>query len=141
MPRRLLPRRLADARSAHGTPARLTIGFGILIAILAAFVPLRRSSKLVNIGTLFAFVLVNIGVIVLRRTRPDMQRAVPRAVVAGVPDHRRRLCVFLMKDLPGTPGCGSCVWLVVGLAIYFLYGHRHSRLRRGEVTNPEADLA
>src|SRR3982751_584833 len=70
----LLPRKLATVNQRFGTPARLTIGLGVLIAILAALVPLGEIVKLVNIGTLFAFVLVNIGVIILRRTRPEMPR-------------------------------------------------------------------
>jgi APA family basic amino acid/polyamine antiporter len=70
----LLPKRLAAVHPRFRTPARLTIGLGVLIAILAALVPLSEIVKLTNIGTLFAFVLVNIGVIVLRRTRPDMDR-------------------------------------------------------------------
>jgi APA family basic amino acid/polyamine antiporter len=70
----LLPERLADVHPRYGTPAKLTIGLGILIAILAALVPLSEIVKLVNIGTLFAFVLVNVGVIVLRYTKPDMPR-------------------------------------------------------------------
>ena len=62
------------------TPVYITAAFGPLIAIIAAFVPLSEIAKLVNIGTLFAFVLVNIGVIMLRRTGPDLERGVPRPV-------------------------------------------------------------
>ena len=84
----------------YGTPARLTIGLGMLIAILAALVPLSEIVKLVNIGTLFAFVLVNIGVIILRRTRPEMPRPYrvpwsPVLPILGV-----LFAVYLMTDLP-----------------------------------------
>ena len=61
--------------SPRQTPALITATFGILVAIIAAFVPLSEIAKLVNIGTLFAFLIVNIGVIVLRRTAPDMERS------------------------------------------------------------------
>ena len=76
----LLPERMAQVHPRFGTPAKLTVGLGVLIAILAAFVPLGEIVELVNIGTLFAFVLVNIGVIVLRRTRPRHAAAVPGPV-------------------------------------------------------------
>ena len=73
--------------------------------------------------------LVNIGVIILRRTKPDMDAAVPHPVRPGVPDHRRRCRVCLMKDLPATTWIRFVVWLGVGLVIYAAYGYRHSRLR------------
>jgi basic amino acid/polyamine antiporter, APA family len=125
----LFPRRLAHVHPRFGTPARLTIGFGILIALLAAFVPLGATVELVNVGTLFAFVLVNIGVIVLRRTRPDMNRPfrVPFSLVfplIGV-----AFCVYLMAQLPGVTWVRFLTWLVVGLIIYFGYSRRHSRAR------------
>ena len=84
----LMPRGLAKVNPRTGTPVKLTLGMGILIAALAAVVPLSEIVKLVNIGTLFAFLLVNVGVIILRRTHPDMERPFQRAVRAAVPDHR-----------------------------------------------------
>src|SRR5690349_9045794 len=125
----LMPQRLATVNQRYGTPARLTIGLGVLIAILAALVPLSEIVKLVNIGTLFAFVLVNIGVLILRRTRPEMPRPYrvpwsPVLPVLGV-----LFAVYLMSDLPLSTWIRFVVWLVLGLAIYFLYGYRHSRLR------------
>ena len=125
----LLPRRLATVNQRYGTPARLTIGLGILIAILAALVPLGTIVELVNIGTLFAFILVNIGVIVLRRTRPDMPRPyrVPWSPV--LPLIGIAFAVYLMLDLPLDTWLRFAGWLAVGLLIYFLYGYRHSRLR------------
>jgi len=125
----LLPRRLAHVHPRYGTPARLTIGFGILIAILAAFVPLDEIVKLVNIGTLFAFILVNLGVIVLRRTKPDMKRPFRVPLSPVLPGVGVLFCLFLMKDLPGSTWVRFFVWLLIGLAIYFTYSVRHSRLR------------
>jgi basic amino acid/polyamine antiporter, APA family len=126
----LLPERLAAVNQRYGTPARLTIMLGVLIAILAALVPLGEIVKLVNIGTLFAFVLVNIGVIILRRTRPDMPRPYrvpwsPVLPILGV-----AFAVYLMSDLPLTTWIRFVVWLAIGMIIYFAYGYRHSRLRR-----------
>jgi APA family basic amino acid/polyamine antiporter len=127
----LLPRRLATVSPRYGTPARLTLGFGVLIAILAALVPLSEIVKLVNIGTLFAFVLVNIGVIVLRRTRPDMPRPFRVPLSPVLPVIGVLLCGYLIAQLPPTTWIRFVVWLVVGLIIYFAYSRRHSRLRTG----------
>jgi APA family basic amino acid/polyamine antiporter len=126
----LLPQRLATVNQRYGTPARLTIGLGVLIAILAALVPLGEIVKLVNIGTLFAFVLVNIGVIILRRTRPEMPRPYrvpwsPVLPVIGV-----AFAVYLMSDLPLATWIRFVVWLAIGLIIYWLYGYKNSRLRK-----------
>ncbi|GGN62798.1 amino acid transporter [Actinoplanes lobatus] len=128
----LLPRRLATVNQRYGTPARLTIVLGVSIALLAAFVPLRTIVELVNIGTLFAFVLVNIGVIVLRRTRPDMPRPYRVPWVPVLPLIGIAFAVYLMADLPLDTWIRFVGWMAVGLIIYFLYGYRHSRLRSGE---------
>jgi APA family basic amino acid/polyamine antiporter len=126
----LLPERLAEVNARYGTPAKLTIGLGVLIAILAALVPLGQIVELVNIGTLFAFVLVNVGVVILRRTRPEMPRPyrVPWSPV--VPALGVLFAVYLMKDLPLATWIRFVVWLALGLLIYALYGYRNSRLRR-----------
>jgi APA family basic amino acid/polyamine antiporter len=136
----LLPRAFAKVSERRRTPVRITATFGILIAILAAFVPLEEIAKLVNIGTLFAFVITNIGVIVLRRTRPDLERGFRVPLVPLFPIIGAVLAIFLMKYLERATWIRFGVWLLIGIAIYFLYGIRHSRLRRGEVTNPEAAL-
>ncbi len=125
----LMPLRFADVSPRFGTPAKLTASFGILIAVLAAFVPLSEIVKLVNIGTLFAFILVNIGVIVLRRTRPDMERPFRVPFSPVFPIIGILLCIWLMKDLPGSTWLRFVVWLAIGMLIYAFYGYKHSRLR------------
>jgi basic amino acid/polyamine antiporter, APA family len=125
----LLPRRLATVHPRYGTPARLTLGMGILIAILAALVPLSQVIKLVNIGTLFAFVLVNVGVIVLRRTRPDMPRPYKVPLSPWLPLLGIAFAVYLMSDLPLTTWIRFLIWLAAGILIYVFYGYKHSRLR------------
>ena len=105
--------------------------------MLAATVPLEIIFELVNIGTLFAFVIVNIGVIVLRRTRPDLERGFRVPGVPVVPIIGALLCFYLMKQLTIETWLRFIVWLLVGLAIYFLYGRRHSRLQHGETVVTE----
>jgi basic amino acid/polyamine antiporter, APA family len=136
----LMPRRLAKVHPRYGTPARLTIGFGVLIAILAALVPLDEIVKLVNIGTLFAFVLVNIGVIVLRRTRPDMPRPFRVPFSPVFPLIGIAFCLYLMYDLPGETWIRFVVWLLAGLIIYFAYSRKHSRVRTGAPVPKETEL-
>jgi basic amino acid/polyamine antiporter, APA family len=141
----LLPTRLAAVHPRYGTPARLTIGLGALIVVLAAFVPLGQIVELTNIGTLFAFILVNAGVIILRRTRPDMPRPyrVPWSPV--VPILGIAFAIYLMRYLPWLTWVRFGIWLVIGFVIYWLYGYRHSRLRTGEgaplPATPPADTA
>jgi len=126
----LLPERMAQVHPRFGTPAKLTVGLGVLIALLAAFVPLGAIVELVNIGTLFAFVLVNIGVIVLRRTRPDMPRPYRVPFSPVFPLLGVAFAVYLMSDLPLATWIRFVIWLAIGMTIYALYGYRHSRLRR-----------
>jgi APA family basic amino acid/polyamine antiporter len=133
----LLPRNLGKVHPRYGTPARLTIAMGILIAILAALVPLSEIVKLVNIGTLFAFVLVNIGVIILRRTRPDMPRPYRVPFSPWLPLLGILFALYLMADLPVTTWIRFVVWLAAGLVIYAFYGYSHSRLRT-EAGGPSA---
>jgi len=126
----LLPESLATVNQRYGTPARLTIGLGVLIAILAALVPLGAIVRLVNIGTLFAFVLVNIGVIILRRTRPEMPRPYRVPLSPVLPLIGVAFAVYLMAGLPVATWIRFVIWLAVGVLIYAAYGYRNSRLRR-----------
>jgi APA family basic amino acid/polyamine antiporter len=125
----LLPRALSRVSANRRTPALVTLVFGILIAALAAFVPLSEIAKLVNIGTLFAFLLVNIGVIVLRRTKPDLRRGFRVPLVPVTPLIGAALCIWLMTKLSTDTWWRFGIWMVVGLVVYFAYGHRKSRLR------------
>jgi basic amino acid/polyamine antiporter, APA family len=125
----LMPEGLADVHPRYGTPAKLTIGLGILIAILAALVPLAQIVELVNIGTLFAFVLVNIGVIVLRYIRPDMQRPFRVPLSPLLPILGIAFAVYLMTDLPLSTWIRFVIWLAIGALIYAVYGYRNSRVR------------
>jgi APA family basic amino acid/polyamine antiporter len=108
----------------------LTLVFAIPIAILAAFVPLQEIAELVNIGTLFAFLIVNVAVIWLRRTKPEMDRGFRVPLVPVVPIIGALLCTYLMTKLPGITWVRFGIWLVLGMVIYALYGYRNSRLRK-----------
>jgi APA family basic amino acid/polyamine antiporter len=116
--------------SGNQVPVRIITGFGILIAIMAALIPLHELAELVNIGTLFAFLLVNIGVIVLRRTEPDMERPFRVPLVPLFPLIGAALCVYLMTKLQGTTWWRFGIWLAIGLLIYAFYGRFHSRVQR-----------
>jgi APA family basic amino acid/polyamine antiporter len=126
---RLLPPALARVHPTYGTPYRITIITGIAVAVLAAVVPLTELAELVNIGTLFAFVLVSIGVIVLRRTRPDLERSFRVPLMPVLPAVSAIACLLLMLNLPGNTWVRFLVWMAIGVGMYFAYGHRHSRLR------------
>ena len=136
----LVPRAFGKLHPRRQTPVRITATFALLIAVVAAFVPLKAIAEMVNIGTLFAFVVTNIGVIVLRRTRPDLKRGFRVPLVPWFPLIGIALAIYLMSRLQGVTWLRFGAWLALGLALYFVYGMRHSRLRAGEVENPEARL-
>jgi basic amino acid/polyamine antiporter, APA family len=126
----LMPERLATVWERTRTPVILTVVFAVPIALLAAFVPLTEIAELVNIGTLFAFFIVNIAVIWLRRTKPDMERGFRVPGVPVVPLIGAALCVYLMTKLPAETWARFGVWLGIGAILYVVYGYRNSRLRR-----------
>jgi APA family basic amino acid/polyamine antiporter len=124
----LLPRALART-GARGTPVRITVGVG---AVVAALFPIVRLEQMVNIGALFAFVLVSAGVVVLRRTRPDLPRGFRTPLVPLVPLLAILSCLWLMLNLSVSTWIRFLVWLAIGLTVYFGYGARKSRLRQGD---------
>ena len=128
----LLPRYFARSHPRFRTPYRITIITGLVVSVMAALVPLESLAELVNIGTLFAFVLVSIGVIVLRRTQPDLPRAFRTPLVPVVPILAVLFCLYLMISLPIYTWLRFVIWMILGLIVYFAYGMRHSRLARGE---------
>ncbi|RVW04581.1 amino acid permease [Rhodococcus spongiicola] len=123
----LMPRGLAPT-GKHGTPVRITMLVGAVVAVLAAVFPIGTLEEMVNIGTLFAFVLVSIGVIVLRRTRPDLPRGFRVPLVPLLPILSVLACVWLMINLSVETWFRFLLWMAIGVAIYFLYSRRHSLL-------------
>jgi len=122
----LLPRGLAHTGS-RGTPTRITWLVGGVVAVAATFFPASSLEEMVNIGTLFAFVLVSIGVIVLRRTRPDLPRAFRTPLVPLIPILSVLACGWLMLSLSVETWLRFVLWMAIGFVVYFAYGRRHSR--------------
>jgi APA family basic amino acid/polyamine antiporter len=112
------------------TPYLATIYVGIIVAIITGTFPIQILGELVNIGTLLAFVLVCIGVIVLRRKRPDLDRPFRTPLVPLVPILGVLACLGLMATLPGDTWLRLIVWLLIGFVIYFAYSRKHSVLQR-----------
>lgn len=123
----LLPKPLAHTGS-RGTPVRITVIVGFLCIILAGFVNIGALEEMVNIGTLFAFMLVSSGVVILRRTRPDLPRGFRTPLVPLIPILAVLACVWLMINLSVATWVRFIGWMIVGVAVYFLYGRRHSLL-------------
>lgn len=128
----LLPRFFSVVHPRFKTPYRPTILLGVIIAILAGFTSLSELAELVNIGTLFAFVVVALGVIILRRTRPDLHRAFRTPLVPLTPILSVLASLWLMLNLPAETWLRFGVWMVLGFIVYFVYGRSHSRLGRTE---------
>ncbi|MBO1335591.1 amino acid permease [Streptomyces sp. VRA16 Mangrove soil] len=126
----LLPPVFSHVHPKFRTPYRSTIILGVASALLAGFVSLEELSKLVNIGTLFAFVVVALGVIILRRSRPDLPRAFRAPWVPALPIASVAASVWLMLNLSVETWLRFLAWMVFGLVIYFAYGRTHSKLAR-----------
>jgi basic amino acid/polyamine antiporter, APA family len=126
----LLPSAFAAVHPRFRTPHITTILTGIVVAALAGFMDINEAVELTNIGTLFAFVLVGIGVIILRSREPDRPRPFRCPAVPWIPILGIGSCAYLMIQLPLLTWGRFLVWLFIGLVIYFLYGAERSDLSR-----------
>jgi APA family basic amino acid/polyamine antiporter len=129
----LMPRQLAKT-GEHGTPVRTTLIVGAVVAVAASVFPIGKLEEMVNIGTLFAFVLVSAGVLVLRRTRPDLPRGFRAPWVPVLPIAAILACLWLMLNLTGLTWIRFLIWMAIGVAVYFVYGRRNSVLASRDIT-------
>lgn len=124
----LLPQFFSEVNPGTQTPVRVIVLCGILMSLIAGFIPLGDLAELVNIGTLAAFVLVCLGAIVLRISKPDMPRPFRTPFSPLFPVLGMLSCAALMAFLPALTWLRFMVWLVVGLIVYFTYSIHHSNL-------------
>jgi basic amino acid/polyamine antiporter, APA family len=132
----LIPKALSSVHPKTQVPLKSTWVTGLLVAIFAGFVPLDRLAELTSIGTLFAFSTVSLGVAVLRKTHPNLQRGFKTPWVPVIPGLAVLFCVYLMFQLSAFTWMGFLVWLAIGLVIYFVYGYKNSHLN---VSNKQTD--
>lgn len=124
----LVPKIFGRISKKHGTPVAGTLIVGIAVAITAGLIPLGALADATSIGTLFAFALVNVAVIYLRRNRPDLKRTYKVAFYPVTPILGSLMCIYLMINLGGITWIVFLAWMAVGLLAYFGYGRRNSRV-------------
>jgi APA family basic amino acid/polyamine antiporter len=125
----LLPPWAKTIHPKYRTPHITTILTGIVVSIAAGFTPIRLLGELVSIGTLLAFVIVSIGVVVLRVKRPDLDRPFSVPFVWVVAPLSAAVSFVLMAGLPKETWERLVIWMVLGVILYFAYGYKHSVLR------------
>ena len=122
----MVPRVFSRVGRRSGTPVAGTVIVGAVVAVVAALIPLGELADATSIGTLFAFALVNLSVILLRRLRPDLDRSYSVPLFPVVPALGIVMCLGLMVSLGGTTWIVFLIWMLVGAALYLGYGRRHS---------------
>ena len=125
----LLPKFFSSVHKKFSTPWKTNLFFMVFVSLFAGFVPVSDLGHMVSIGTLFAFVLVCIGIMVLRKSLPDAIRPFRTPFVPAVPIIGILVCVYLMYSLPAESWFRLFIWMALGVAIYFAYGKKHSKIR------------
>ncbi|HKG68308.1 MAG TPA: amino acid permease [Segetibacter sp.] len=130
----LIPKIFSTVNPVTQTPAKNNSLFMLFVSLFAAFVPARVVGEMTSIGTLFAFILVCIGIWVLRRKTPEIPRAFKTPMVPLVPILGIFTCLFMMAFLPMDTWIRLLVWMLIGMDIYLAYGVKHSQLGNGTTT-------
>jgi basic amino acid/polyamine antiporter, APA family len=128
----LVPKVFAKVDARTGSPRANTLIVSLFCGVLAATIPLGELANATSIGTLFAFALVNVAVVILRYTRPDMSRTFRVALFPVTPILGLLFCLYMMFSLPGSTWAVFGAWMIAGLVFYFGYGMRRSRLATAE---------
>jgi basic amino acid/polyamine antiporter, APA family len=132
----LLPKFFGAVHPRFRTPHISTAITGVLAATFAGLLPIGILGELVSIGTLVAFIVVCIGVVVLRYTRPDLVRPFKVKGVWLIATGGVVFCGMMAYSLPNATWWRLLIWSLIGFALYFFYGHKHSRLRAGRPPDP-----
>ena len=127
----LIPKVFSAVNPKSQTPAKSNMLFMIFVSLFAAFVPARVVGEMTSIGTLFAFILVCIGIWVMRVKMPDLKRSFKTPLVPLVPILGIVVCLFMMVFLPADTWIRLLVWMLIGYDIYLVYGAKHSQLGNG----------
>jgi len=128
----LLPKLFSDVHTKFKTPYKSNIILCTFIALFAAFVPMNVVGEMTSIGTLLAFLMVCVGILILRKTDPEAKRPFRVPFVPLIPILGILTCIAMMVFLPWETWLRLAVWLIIGLAIYFWYGKKNSRLKTQE---------
>lgn len=134
----LLPKWCGELHPVYRTPHLTTWATGLFVAVVAGVANISEITELTNIGTLFAFVLVAVGIMIMRRTNPNLPRAFRTPWVPFVPLAAIFTCGYLMLQLPRTTWIRFVVWLAVGMIIYYAYSRKRSRLGQAASAEPPA---
>lgn len=135
----LLPAVFGKVHPKFNTPYVTTILTGLVAAVVAGIFPIGLLGELVSIGTLLAFVIVCAGIIVLRRTNPEIKRPFRTPFVPLIPILGILICGYMMANLGFDTWLRLIVWMGIGIVIYFLYGRRHSKLQQ-QMSQKETEL-
>jgi len=130
----LLPKLFSEVHPKFRTPSKSNLLFMLLVSLFAAFIPGSVVGEMTSIGTLFAFILVSLGVLVMRKNMPDAPRAFRTPLVPLVPILGVLVCLFMMVFLPLDTWIRLIVWMMIGFDIYMAYGIRHSVLGKEQGT-------